>query len=492
MGDTKNQVLAFDFGGGSGRAILGSLKDGRIHMEEVYRFSNDPVTVNGTMYWDTLRHFFEMKQGIVKAKQKGGFESIGIDTWGVDFGLLDAHGDLLESAVHYRDDRTVGMQEEVFRVIPKERVYELTGLQFENFNTIFQLYALVKKRPWILEKADTFLLMPDLFNYFLTGEKRAEFTMAATTQLLDAREKKWSKEILNALQIPERILPEIVPSGTVVGELREEICRELGVEPAKVIAITGHDTQSAVISVPTQEKDFMFISCGTWSLFGTELDAPVIGEKSMKCNISNEGGYANTTTLLKNIIGLWLAQESRRQWIREGQEYSFGELEKLALEAEPFQSFIDPDAPEFVPAGNIPERIREFCRRTGQKVPQTTGEIMCCINQSLALKYRYALEQIESCTEKHYPVIHMIGGGIQSKLLCQMTAGANGRKVIAGPVEATALGNIAVQMMALGEIKDVAEARRIIADSETTYEYLPQDVEKWDAAYEKFKTYIQE
>lgn len=327
MGDTKKQVLAFDFGGGSGRAILGSLKDGRIHMEEVYRFSNDPVTVNGTMYWDTLRHFFEMKQGIVKAKQKGGFESIGIDTWGVDFGLLDAHGDLLESAVHYRDDRTVGMQEEVFRVIPKERVYELTGLQFENFNTIFQLYALVKKRPWILEKADTFLLMPDLFNYFLTGEKRAEFTMAATTQLLDAREKKWSKEILNALQIPERILPEIVPSGTVVGELREEICRELGVEPAKVIAITGHDTQSAVISVPTQEKDFMFISCGTWSLFGTELDAPVIGEKSMKCNISNEGGYANTTTLLKNIIGLWLAQESRRQWIREGQEYSFGELE---------------------------------------------------------------------------------------------------------------------------------------------------------------------
>ena len=205
MGDTKKQVLAFDFGGGSGRAILGSLKDGRIHMEEVYRFSNDPVTVNGTMYWDTLRHFFEMKQGIVKAKQKGGFESIGIDTWGVDFGLLDAHGDLLESAVHYRDDRTVGMQEEVFRVIPKERVYELTGLQFENFNTIFQLYALVKKRPWILEKADTFLLMPDLFNYFLTGEKRAEFTMAATTQLLDAREKKWSKEILNALQIPGRI-----------------------------------------------------------------------------------------------------------------------------------------------------------------------------------------------------------------------------------------------------------------------------------------------
>ena len=488
MSDKKKQVLAFDFGGGSGRAILGTLENGKIHMEEVHRFSNDPVIVNGTMYWDTLRHFFEIKQGIVKAKQKGGFESIGIDTWGVDFGLLDEHGDLLESAVHYRDDRTLGMQEEVFKVIPKEEVYNLTGNQFENFNTIFQLYSLVQKRPWILEKADTLLLTPDLFNYFLTGEKKAEYTMATTTQLMDAKNKVWSDRILEALQIPKKILPEIVPSGTVVGTLQPSICEELGVEPAKV---TGHDTQSAVVSVPTQEKDFIFISCGTWSLFGTELDGPIIGEKSLECNVSNEGGYGNTTTLLKNIIGLWLAQESRRQWIREGQEYSFGELEQMAQKAEPFQSFIDPDAPEFVPAGNVPERIREFCRRTGQKVPETIGEIMCCINQSLALKYRYALEQIESCTDKHYSVINMIGGGIQSKLLCQMTAGASGRKVIAGPVEATALGNIAVQLMSLGEIKDVAEARQIIANSETTYEYLPQDAEKWDAAYEKFKTFIQ-
>ena len=260
MSDKKKQVLAFDFGGGSGRAILGTLENGKIHMEEVHRFSNDPVIVNGTMYWDTLRHFFEIKQGIVKAKQKGGFESIGIDTWGVDFGLLDEHGDLLESAVHYRDDRTLGMQEEVFKVIPKEEVYNLTGNQFENFNTIFQLYSLVQKRPWILEKADTLLLTPDLFNYFLTGEKKAEYTMATTTQLMDAKNKVWSDRILEALQIPKKILPEIVPSGTVVGTLQPSICEELGVEPAKVIAITGHDTQSAVVSVPTQEKDFIFIS----------------------------------------------------------------------------------------------------------------------------------------------------------------------------------------------------------------------------------------
>lgn len=486
MGENHRRVLAFDFGGGSGRAILGGIEDGKLKMEEVYRFSNDPVMLNGTMYWDTLRHFYEIKQGMLRAKQMGGFASIGIDTWGVDFGLLDEHGMLLESAVHYRDDRTLGMQEKVFEKIPKERVYELTGNQFENFNTIFQLYALVTKRPWLLERADALLLMPDLFNYFLTGNKCAEYTMVSTTQLMDARERTWSKEILSALGIPERILPEIVPSGTVVGDIKQELCEELGLAPAKVIAITGHDTQSAVVSVPTQEKDFIFISCGTWSLFGTELQEPVIGDKSYACNISNEGGYGGRTTLLKNIIGLWLAQESRRQWQREGKDYSFGELERMALAAEPFVSFIDPDDPRFVAAGNIPERIRQFCEQTGQRVPQTEGEIMCCINQSLAMKYRYALEQIESCTGKHYPVIHMIGGGIQSRLLCQMTAGANGRTVIAGPTEATALGNIAVQLMALGEIESVAQARQMIADSEATYEYQPQDTKLWNAAYERF------
>lgn len=491
MSSDNKQVLAFDFGASGGRAILGTLGDGRIHMEEVYRFSNDPVTIGGTMYWDTLRQFFEIKQGIIKAKQKGGFDSIGIDTWGVDFGLLDEHGVLLESAVHYRDDRTLHMQEEVFGSISKEELYDLTGNQFENFNTVFQLYALVKKRPWLLERADKLLLTPDLFNYFLTGEKKAEYTMATTTQLMDARNKVWSHRIMDALHIPKKIFPEIVQSGTVVGSLSRDICEELGVEPAKVIAVASHDTQSAVVAVPTQEKDFMFISCGTWSLFGTELKAPVIGESSLKCNVSNEGGYGNTTTLLKNIIGLWLVQESRRQWIREGREYSFPELEQMAAREDPFQSFIDPDSPEFVPAGNIPGRIKEFCRRTGQKVPETIGQIMCCINQSLALKYRYALEQIESCTGRHYPSIHMIGGGIQSRLLCRMTAGAAGRKVYAGPVEATALGNMAVQFMSLGDIKDVNEARSIIAQSEKTYEYIPQDEKQWNAAYETFKTMIQ-
>lgn len=490
MARERKQVLAYDFGASSGRAILARVEDGRIVMEEVHRFSNDPVMIGKTMYWDTLRQFFEIKQGMLKAKQRGGFDSVGIDTWGVDFGLLDEQGVLLESAVHYRDDRTIGMQEEVFKKLSKEELYQLTGIQFENFNTVFQLYALVQKRPWVLERAKTMLLTPDLFNYFLTGEKKAEYTMVTTTQMMDAKNQVWSERILDALTIPKEILPEIVSSGTVVGELSEDICNELGIKPAKVVAVASHDTQSAVAAVPTMEEDFIFISCGTWSLFGTELKEPIIGKESFAFNVSNEGGYGDTYTFLKNIIGLWLAQESRRQWIREGKEYGFGELEQMAQNAEPFLSFIDPDAPEFNTAGDIPERIRQFCSRTGQKIPEGIGDIMCCINQSLALKYRYTLEQIEACTGKHFSMINMIGGGIQSRLLCQMTANASNRKVLAGPVEATALGNIAVQLITLGEIKDVKEARRIIANSEQTYEYIPQDQEKWDSAYERFKTII--
>jgi len=484
---SKREVLAFDFGASSGRAILGRLEDGKIVMEEVHRFSNDPVQIGGTMYWDTLRQFYEIKQGIVKAKLHGGFESIGIDTWGVDFGLLDKQGHLLESAVHYRDGRTVGREEKVFQKISKEDIYRLTGIQFSDFNTIFQLYSLVQDRPELLERVETMLLTPDLFNYFLTGEKKAEYTMVTTTQMMDAATQQWSEEIVNALSIPRKILPEIVSSGSVVGTVREEICQELGIdETVKIIAVASHDTQSAVVAVPTEDEEFLFISCGTWSLFGTELKEAIINETSYQLNVSNEGGYGDTFTFLKNIIGLWLAQESRRQWIREGKEYSFGELEKLALDAEPFQSFIDPDAPEFSTAGDIPSRIRAFCERTGQRVPQTVGEIMCCINQSLALKYRYALEQIEVCTGKRFHKIHMIGGGIQSKLLCQMTASASGRKVVAGPVEATALGNIVVQLMSLGEIQDVKEARAIIRNSEQTYVYEPQDSKLWNVAYEKF------
>ncbi|MCI8735920.1 MAG: rhamnulokinase [Lachnospiraceae bacterium] len=484
----SKRVLAFDFGASSGRAIIGEYDGERITLQEVHRFSNDPVIIGDTMYWDTLRLFFEMKQGMVKAKHAGGFESIGIDTWGVDFGMIDKGGRLLENPIHYRDARTVGLIEESFKLIDREKFYGITGLQFMEFNTAFQLLSLVRERPEVFERTDKILLTPDLLGYFLTGEKHAEFSIASTTQLMDAYTGKWSKEVLDALGIPGRILPEIIPCGTKAGKVTDAIKEELGLEgDIDVIAVAGHDTQSAMVSVPTQEKDFIFMSCGTWSLFGTELDKPLINETSSRLDITNESGYGGRISFLKNIIGLWMIQESRRQWIREGREYSFGEMEKMAQEAEPLKCFVDTAAPEFNPAGNIPRRIREYCEKTGQYVPQSDGEIVRCINQSLAMKYRNTIDQIKACTGKEYPVIYMLGGGIQSHMLCQLTASACHREVSAGPIEATVYGNIALQLMATGEIKDINEARRVIAASEPIAHYAPQDGEVWEEAY---KTYL--
>ena len=484
----SKRVLAFDFGASSGRAIIGEYDGERITLQEVHRFSNDPVIIGDTMYWDTLRLFFEMKQGMVKAKHAGGFESIGIDTWGVDFGMIDKGGRLLENPIHYRDARTVGLIEESFKLIDREKFYGITGLQFMEFNTAFQLLSLVRERPEVFERTDKILLTPDLMGYFLTGEKHAEFSIASTTQLMDAYTGKWSKEVLDALGIPGRILPEIIPCGTKAGKVTDAIKEELGLEgDIDVIAVAGHDTQSAMVSVPTQEKDFIFMSCGTWSLFGTELDKPLINETSSRLDITNESGYGGRISFLKNIIGLWMIQESRRQWIREGREYSFGEMEKMAQEAEPLKCFVDTAAPEFNPAGNIPRRIREYCEKTGQYVPQSDGEIVRCINQSLAMKYRNTIDQIKACTGKEYPVIYMLGGGIQSHMLCQLTASACHREVSAGPIEATVYGNIALQLMATGEIKDINEARRVIAASEPIAHYAPQDGEVWEEAY---KTYL--
>ena len=482
----EKKVLAFDFGASGGRAMCGTFDGEKITIEELHRFSNDPVILNGTMYWDVLRLFFEIKQGLIKAKKCGHIESIGIDTWGVDFGLIDSEGRLLENPVHYRDARTEGMLEESFHLIDKKRFYEITGNQFMEINTAFQLLYLLKNRKDLLERADKMLLMPDLFNYFLTGEKKAEYSIASTTQLLDAKEGKWSDEVISALGLPKEIFPEIVPTGTKIGQLSEEICGELGLDRIDVIAAAGHDTQAAMVAVPASEDDFIFLSCGTWSLLGTELEAPIINEKSEFYNITNEGGYGRKTSFLKNIIGLWCIQESRRQWIREGQEYGFGELEKMAAASEPLKCFIDPDAPEFTPAGNIPERIREYCRRTGQAVPETIGEVVRCINESLAMKYRQAVEEIKDCTGKDYQTIYIVGGGTQSALLCQFTANACGCRVSAGPVEATVLGNVALQLMATGEIGSLKEARKIVRRSQDIKIYEPCEKEKWDEAYERF------
>jgi len=481
-------VLAFDFGASSGRAILGKYNGETIEYKEVHRFSNDPVSVNGTFYWDVLRLFHEIKQGILKAKLAGGFDSIGIDTWGVDFGLLDKDGKLLENPVHYRDKRNAGMVQKAFEYISRERLYELTGIQFMDFNTAFQLLSLKLNRPDLLSRAETLLFMPDLFGYFLTGKKTAEYSIATTSQLVDIKTGSWCDEIFSALGIPQSIMPEIRATGSVLGMLSDEICEELGVPAVPVYSVCGHDTQSAITSVPSDKKDFAFISSGTWSLFGTETDAPVVNEKSAAFNVTNEGGYNYTTAFLKNICGLWLIQESRRQWIREGLEYSYADLERMALECRPFACFIDPDYSEFGVPGDLPGRIRKYCEKTGQYVPQSVGEIVRCIYESLAMRYRAVLEGIEDCTGKTYDAVNVVGGGTKDGLLCNMTAQSCNVPVYAGPIEATVLGNIAVQLMSAGEIADITTARRIIAKGEKLKYYQPENNGDWADAY---KTYLQ-
>lgn len=491
MNNYKKKVLAFDFGASSGRAMFGVYDGTKISIEEIHRFSNDPVIVGGTMYWDVLRQFFEIKQSLIKSKPFGKIDSIGIDTWGVDFALLDEYGQLLENPIHYRDGRTSGMIEKSFEKISKEEFYDITGNQFMEINTAFQLLSLKEKRSHLLERADVMLLMPDLFNYLLTGKKVTENSIASTTQLFDAKNRTWSRKVIDSLGIPKKLFTEIVPSGTIIGKISEDISEELKIDMSDVIAVAGHDTQSALVSVPAMEDDFVFLSCGTWSLLGTEIDEPIINEKSSYYNITNEGGYGNKVSFLKNIIGLWLIQESKRQWEREGKTYSFSELEELAKSSKPFKCFIDPDDPVFVPAGNIPERIRTYCKKTNQEVPKTEGEIVRCINESLALKYRYSLEEIKDCTKKDYKTMYMVGGGIQSKLLCQMTANACNMDVCAGPTEATVLGNIAIQLMATNKIKDLKEARKIIRNSQEINYYYPTNVKAWNEKYESFKEIIE-
>lgn len=481
------RVLAFDFGASSGRAMLGEFDGEKISLQEIHRFSNDPVMLSGTFYWDILRLFHEIKVGITKAKLSGGFDSIGINTWGVDFGLLDKDGRLLENPVNYRDKRTEGLLKYSEKFISNKELYLKTGNQLMEINTAFQLLSLKKNRPQLLENASKLLMTPDLFGYLLTGKMVAEMSIASTTQLVDPVTKEWNFEVIKTLGLPKEIFPKIVQSGTVIGKLTPEIAEELGVEQVPVVAVCGHDTQDAVMATPSENEDFIFLSCGTWSLFGTEIAQPILNDTSFELNLTNEIGFDGKINLLNNIIGLWLIQESKHQWAREGKEYTFADLEKMALESEEFLSFINPDYPDFTPSGNIPRRIKEYCEKTNQPVPKNDGEVMRCIYQSLAMKYRYSLELIEKTTGKKYEKIHIVGGGIRDKLLCQLCADMCQRQVVAGPVEATVLGNVAIQLMAHGEISDLQKAREIIRNSENFQSYLPQNLgDNLTTAYNKF------
>lgn len=480
------KVLSFDFGASSGRAMLSEFDGEKISIREIHRFSNDTVIVNGTMYWDVLRLFFEIKAGITKAVNDGGFDAIGIDTWGVDFGLIDKKGNLLANPVHYRDKRTEGMPEEVFKTVSKDELYNLTGTQCLRINTLYQLMYLKTQEPELFERADKFLLMPDLFAYMLTGEMHSEASIASTTNLFDPYKHDWNFELIEKLGLPKNVFAPIIKAGEVHGMLSDEICEELGCKKVPVIAVAEHDTASAVAATPSLTDDFVYISCGTWSLFGIESKKPIINERVAELNFTNEGGFDNTVRFLKSIMGLWLIQESRRQWQREGDNVGFDTLEKEALASEPFKCFIDVDNPLFETAGNMPKRVQQFCEQTGQYVPQNRGEIMRCIYQSLAMKYKYTFNSLNEIGEKQYNRINILGGGIKDRLLCQLTADACNTEVLAGPSEATVMGNIAVAYHTLGEIADLKAIRKVVSNSTDLKQYLPENNAPWEEAYNRY------
>ena len=483
------RVLAFDFGASSGRAMIGTVEGGRLNVTEIHRFQNDPVKVGDVVYWDVFRLWFEIKEGIRRALREGPVDAIGIDTWGVDFALLDKNGEMLQAPVHYRDERTVGMPEEVEKILSLSEIYRRTGTQHMRINTLYQLYYLAKYRPELVALADKLLFVPDLFAYFLTGKLRAEATIASTSNFFDPKTHDVDRDLLEKLGIPARLLPDLIEPGECYGTLSPALADEFGCGAIPVLAVCTHDTASAVFAAPG-EGEFAYISCGTWSLFGTELQSPRIDEKSEAARYTNEGGYAGTIRFLKNIMGLWLIQESRRQWLREGETVGYADLEKEALVSKPFACFIDCDAPEFETPGNLPERVRAFCRATGQRVPETRGEVMRCIYESLAMKYRHNLRALSNVTGKTFPALHMVGGGIKDTLLCRMSADATGVPVIAGPAEATVMGNIAVQLISLGEIKDWKTARKIIKETADAKVYEPRDTAAWDEHDARFRAIL--
>lgn len=485
----KRNVLAFDLGASSGRAVLGVYENKSIKLKEVYRFLNNPVNMRGVLYWDILRLFHEIKRGILAAKSEGVITSLGVDTWGLDFGLLDSEGRLLENPVHYRDSRTKGMKKVCDEVLGSSiSLFETTGIQFLESNTIYQLLSIARDRPALLENAETLLLMPNLINYMLTDQIYAEYSIAMTTQLVDTHTGTWSKAILDKLGIPEKLFPQIIPSGSMAGKLRPDIQKELEISDMDVIAVDSHDSQSAVLAIPAREKDFIFISCGTWSFLGTELDSPVVSHKAEEYNMTNERGYQKKVSFATNITGTWVLQECRRQWKQEGKNCEYAQLEESAMNSITCGCYIDTDDESFQKAGNMPEQISQYCLRTSQPIPKTEGEFVRCIYESLAMKYRVAIEHIMECTGIHYPCIYMVGGGSKSSLLCQLTADICKTKVVAGPSEATAIGNIMVQLIASGDVKDVQEGRTIIRNTQDIKEFQPCNSKDWDAEYKIFIT----
>ena len=470
---SKHRALAFDFGASSGRAMLGRFDGEAIDLQEIHRFQNDPVLLHGTLYWDALRLFHEMQQGLLTAKHEGTIDSIGFDTWGVDFGLLDEYGRLLENPIHYRDSRTDGMVEELAGKMSESALYKKTGTEPMQINTIYQLLSLAKNRPELLARAETALMMPDLFAYFLTKEKGSEYTISSSSGLLDPHAKAWNKELFQLIGVKPDLFPAVVMPGTKAGLLSEEISAQLGIDRVPVYRVTSHDTASAVLAVPAEKDDYIYISSGTWSLMGIEVREPIINEETFQLNFTNEGGVDGTTRFLKNITGMWLLEQCRKEWKKTGVSYSYPTIVELASSADGFRSLVDPDDPSFANPANMVKAIVDFCTATGQPVPRNHAQFIRCIFDSLALLYADVLHELAQLRGEDFSQLHIVGGGCQNTLLNQLCADACGIRVIAGPVEASTLGNIGIQLMTLDELNNVDDFRQVVSATANLTTFTP-------------------
>jgi rhamnulokinase len=488
MPDVSKRYLAFDLGAESGRAVLGRVDAGVITTQEVHRFANEPVEHGGSLHWDAPRLWLEMRKalcGLGQAELAG----IGVDAWGVDYALLGEDGDLLENPYHYRDKRTDGVMEQVFQTVSQDEIYGETGIQFMSINTLYQLCAAKRDNPQLLKAAQTLLTMPDLFHYWLTGHARCEFTNATTTQMVNAVSRSWSEKLMEKLQLPANLPAPIMEPGRAIGSLQEQAAVGTALAGTPVIAPGSHDTASAVAAVAARDGT-AFLSSGTWSLIGTELNAPLINAESLRLNFTNEGGVCGTTRLLKNVMGLWMLQCCRRAWSSEGRDYSYAELMELSVREPAFQHLVDPNDDSFLHPTSMPEAIDRFCAKTQQARPSNPGAYTRAVLESLALKYAVVIGEIAQLTGRPINDIRVIGGGSKNRLLNQFTADATGRRVLAGPVEATALGNLAIQILATGGVSSLVEARAMIDRSFPTEVFLPRESDRWQNELERFQHYV--
>ncbi len=485
--NASKSVLAFDAGGGSIRALQIEYSGDRLTFNQLARFDNGPVAAGPGLYWDILGLYKNLKESLLIASNKGvEVTSFGIDTWGNDFALLDRSGYLMENPFCYRDKRTENCVSYVNGLISGRDIFHLNGIQQVRMNTMYQLVSLARDRAYIFDYADKLLFVPDLLAYYLTGEMHSEYTMSTISQLYSYTSGNWNFSLMSRLGVPGKLFSPVIMPGTSLGTMLPSVCREIGIKPIKLTAVGSHDTASAVAAVPAPEGYPLYISSGTWSIVGTETDAPVINDDTYAFNCSNEGGVNDRIRLLKNVMGLWILQEVQRRFAAEGRRYTFEELSRLAEDAMPFRSVIDPDDEVFYEPADMPEVIRDYCRRTGQPVPDSDGSITRTVLESLAFKYRYVVDGLDRLTGTRHEEIFVVGGGAKNSLLCRFTAASCGRPVNAGPTEATALGNGLVQLMSLGELANYREARTLVKRSFPPEVHMPCDTERWEEEYGRF------